>query len=107
MTNAESDRNPERVTRRAEANEQLLYFTSTSLTMDDRRLVFISDRTPGPKTSNYPADCLVDDCLIYLTGRVEKQTSPVQIELAHSITVRHCSRTIRITSLPICLRCRY
>jgi len=38
---------------------------------------------------------------------VEKQTSPVQIELAHSITVRHCSRTIRITSLPICLRCRY
>ena len=26
------------------------------------------DRTPGPKTDNYPADCLVDDCLIYLTG---------------------------------------
>jgi hypothetical protein len=49
------------------------------------------DRTPGPKTPDYPADCLVDDCLIYLTGRVEKQTSPVQIELAQSITVRHCS----------------
>lgn len=49
------------------------------------------DRTPGPKTSNYPADCLVDDCLIYLTGRVEKQTAPVQIELAQGITVRHCS----------------
>jgi len=49
------------------------------------------DRTPGPKTSNYPADCLVDDCLIYLSGRVEKQTAPVQIELAQGITVHHCS----------------
>lgn len=49
------------------------------------------DRTPGPKTANYPADCLVDACLIYLSGRVEKQTAPVQIELSQSITVRHCS----------------
>ncbi len=49
------------------------------------------DRTPGPRTANYPADCLVDDCLIYLSGRVEKQTAPVQIELSRGITVRHCS----------------
>ena len=49
------------------------------------------DRTAGPKTNNYPADCVVEDCLIYLSGRVEKQTAPVQIELAQSITVRHCS----------------
>jgi len=49
------------------------------------------DRTPGPRTANYPADCLVDDCLIYLSGRVEKQTAPVQIELSQGITVRHCS----------------
>lgn len=49
------------------------------------------DRTPGPKSDNYPADCLVEDCLIYLTGRVEKQTAGVQIDLAQSITVRHCS----------------
>ena len=49
------------------------------------------DRTPGPRTDNYPADCLVDDCLIYLTGRVEKQTAGVEIDLAQSITVRHCS----------------
>ena len=49
------------------------------------------DRTAGPKTANYPADCLVDDCLIDLTGRVEKQTAPVQIELSAGITVRHCS----------------
>ncbi len=49
------------------------------------------DRTPGPRTPNYPADCLVEDCLIYLTGRVEKQTAGVNIELAQDITVRHCS----------------
>ncbi len=49
------------------------------------------DRTPGPKTANYPADCLVDDCLIHLTGRVEKQTAGVEIDLAQNITVRHCS----------------
>ena len=49
------------------------------------------DRTPGPRTPNYPADCLVEDCLIYLTGRVEKQTAGVNIDLAQNITVRHCS----------------
>ena len=49
------------------------------------------DRTPGPKSNNYPADCLVENCLIYLTGRVEKQTAGVAIDLAQSITVRHCS----------------
>ena len=49
------------------------------------------DKTPGPKTGNYPADCLVEDCLIYLTGRVEKQTSPVEIAMSQGITVRHCS----------------
>ena len=49
------------------------------------------DRTPGPKTDDYPADCLVEDCLIYRTGRFEKQTAPIQISMAMSITVRHCS----------------
>ncbi len=49
------------------------------------------DRTPGPKTDNYPVNCVVEDCLIYLTGRVEKQTSPVQIAMSRAITVRHCS----------------
>jgi hypothetical protein len=49
------------------------------------------DGTPGPKTDNYPADCLVEDCLIHETGRVEKQTAPVQISMSLGITVRHCS----------------
>ena len=49
------------------------------------------DLTPGPKTENYPADCLLEDSLIYRTGRVEKQSAPVEIDIAKSITVRHVS----------------
>ena len=49
------------------------------------------DRTPGPRTSNYPADCLVEDCLITQTGRVETQAAGIEIDLAQDITVRHCS----------------
>ncbi len=49
------------------------------------------DRTPGPQTDNFPAECLVDDCLIHGTGRIEKQTAPVEIDMAQDITVRHCS----------------
>ena len=49
------------------------------------------DRTPGPKSSDYPADCLVEDCLIHRGGRVEKQTAGVQIAMSRGITVRHCS----------------
>jgi hypothetical protein len=46
---------------------------------------------PGPKGDNYPEDCLVEDCLITMTGRDEKQTAPVQISMSHKIRVSHCS----------------
>ena len=49
------------------------------------------DRMPGPKSDDYPADCLVEDCLIRRSGRDEKQTAPIQISMAMEITVRHCS----------------
>ena len=49
------------------------------------------DKTPGPKTNNYPADCLVEDCLITLIGRVEKQATGVGMDMAARITVRYCS----------------
>ena len=49
------------------------------------------DRTPGPKSDNYPADCRVEGCLITNNGRVEKQTAGVAIDMAARITVSHCS----------------
>lgn len=49
------------------------------------------DRTVGPKGDNYPQDCVVEDCLITMTGRFEKQTAPVQISMSSHITVNHCS----------------
>ena len=49
------------------------------------------DRTPGPLTEDYPANCLVEDCLITRIGRLEKQSACVEISMAQDITVRHCS----------------
>lgn len=49
------------------------------------------DRTPGAKGDNYPQDCRIEDCLITMTGRFEKQTAPVQISMSSRITVNHCS----------------
>lgn len=49
------------------------------------------DKTPGPKSDNYPGDCLVEDCLIHNVSVVEKQATGVQISMSKGITVRHCS----------------
>ncbi len=49
------------------------------------------DLTPGPKSDDYPADCLVDDCLIHELSTVEKQATGVQVSMASRITIRHCS----------------
>jgi len=49
------------------------------------------DRSPGPKTNNYPADCLIDDCLIHDIGQIEKQTAGVSVDISQGITIRHCS----------------
>jgi hypothetical protein len=49
------------------------------------------DQTPGPQSPDYPAECLVDDCLIHNTGIWDKQSAPIAIDIADSITVRHCS----------------
>jgi len=58
---------------------------------NERQKLQDMDQTPGPKTNQYPAQCVVEDCLIYRTGRVEKQSAPVQISMSLDITVRHCS----------------
>ncbi len=49
------------------------------------------DRIPGPKSPDYPADCVVEDCLIHGIGRVERQPAGVQISMSQGITVRDCS----------------
>lgn len=47
------------------------------------------DLSPGPKSNEYPADCLVADCLINDLGETEKQATGVEIQMAEAITVRH------------------
>jgi hypothetical protein len=47
------------------------------------------DRTPGPKTNNYPANCMVYDNLIFNTGLEEKQSAGVELSMCQSITVSH------------------
>ncbi len=47
------------------------------------------DRTPGPKTNNYPADCKVNDNLLFDLGVVEKQSTGVELSMCQSITVSH------------------
>ncbi|RMD78237.1 MAG: right-handed parallel beta-helix repeat-containing protein, partial [Lentisphaerae bacterium] len=49
------------------------------------------DRTPGPRTNNYPAECTVADCLIHGIGLVELQAAGVQISMARRITVKDTS----------------
>ncbi len=49
------------------------------------------DRTPGPKTDNYPAESAVEDCLIHGIGRVERQPAAVQISMSANIAVRDAS----------------
>jgi PDZ domain len=49
------------------------------------------DRSPGPKSDNYPSDCRVEGCLLTNNGRVEKQSAAVTIDMAARIYVSHCS----------------
>ena len=49
------------------------------------------DRTPGPKSTSYPAQSAVEDCLIHGIGRVERQPAGVMMDMASEITIRDCS----------------
>lgn len=56
-----------------------------------------TDRGKGPKTPDYPADCAVEDCLIQGAGRIERQSTGVEISMAARIAIRDttihdCSR---------------
>ncbi|MEM9399717.1 MAG: PDZ domain-containing protein [Verrucomicrobiota bacterium] len=47
------------------------------------------DTEKGPKSEEYPADCLVEDNLMGYCGRVEKQPAGVNLAMASRITIRH------------------
>ncbi len=49
------------------------------------------DLKQGPRSDAYVKDCSLEDSLIVATGRVEKQSAPVEISMSQSITVSHCS----------------
>ena len=49
------------------------------------------DMVAGAKCEDYPADCIVDDCLITMTGRFEKQTAPIQISMSRGVRIKDCS----------------
>ena len=45
------------------------------------------DTVRGPKTDDYPANVLIDNNLIYRTGRIEKQTAGIQLSMCMHIHV--------------------
>ena len=49
------------------------------------------DKTPGPKTDDYPAQCTITDNLIHDIGYPQKQVAGVGIDMASEITVSHNS----------------
>ncbi|MFO8026597.1 MAG: PDZ domain-containing protein [Opitutales bacterium] len=49
------------------------------------------DPQPGPKSDNYPVECVLVDSLVHEIGLVEKQAAGVQIAMSRRITVRDCS----------------
>lgn len=49
------------------------------------------DKTPGPRSTNYPRNCIVTNNLLHDLGQIEKQATGVQIEMAAGITVSYNS----------------
>ena len=49
------------------------------------------DFEQGPRTSDYPTDCLVYDCLIHDIGLVEKQVTGIELSMCSNITISHNS----------------
>lgn len=47
------------------------------------------DRTPGPKSNDYPAEATILNNLIHDIGNIEKQVAGVQISMASEISLQH------------------
>jgi hypothetical protein len=64
---------------------------SPSSWIPDNHLTTIPDKTPGPQTADYPSGIVVENDSIYDVGNYEMQTAGVNISMAESTTVRHCT----------------
>ncbi|MDE5493470.1 right-handed parallel beta-helix repeat-containing protein [Elizabethkingia meningoseptica] len=49
------------------------------------------DKTPGPKSNNYPQQSIAENNLIHDIGQIEKQSAGIEIDISSRITVRHNS----------------
>ena len=49
------------------------------------------DLEKGPKSDNYPKNCLAEDCLVEYVGLTEKQATGIQVSMAYGITMRNCT----------------
>ncbi|MCX6309431.1 MAG: chitobiase/beta-hexosaminidase C-terminal domain-containing protein, partial [Bacteroidia bacterium] len=49
------------------------------------------DMTPGPKTPDYPENCVVENCIMKDFGDVGKQVAGVFISMSHKIRVSHAT----------------
>jgi len=49
------------------------------------------DKTPGPKTDDYPAQCTITDNLIHDIGYPQKQVAGIGLDMASEITISHNS----------------
>ncbi|MEX6687868.1 PDZ domain-containing protein [Danxiaibacter flavus] len=47
------------------------------------------DKTPGPKSNEFPQECFVTDNLVHDIGMIEKQVAGVEISMSRKITVDH------------------
>ena len=47
------------------------------------------DLEPGPKTPDYPANCVVENCIMHDFGDVGKQVAGVYISMSHKIRASH------------------
>ena len=52
---------------------------------------FDIDKKRGPKGSDYPRDCIVENCLIEHVGSLEKQATGVEISMSYGIQVINTS----------------
>lgn len=60
------------------------------------------DLTAGPKTENYPADCLITDNLITVIGELEKQTAGILLSMTKDNIISH-NTIYKLPRAGICL----